>query len=264
MKTVKAAQRLLAERASIDTPRFRYLDDAIRFLETIGDDARDSDALIRVQQSLLAHLLQPKDWISASLNNRKIDPKLSRVVIPSLKRLESQFGLSEELHDRLRLLDAVESQISVQFPDRKGLPYDEALGVLRSVRKKTETQLDTVLEFLQQIAEKHIPKAFGRFRQAIAQELEQHVEFEKSQQFLYVSIENEDLVFTNYFLLKDAHSEERTVPELYISLQWVVGRALYVNLNHEFDLPAQLYRDPGIAAQTLIDASGGFRSSLGD
>jgi hypothetical protein len=80
-------------------------------------------------------------------------------------------------------------------------------------------------------------------------------------------------VFTNYFLLKDAHSEERTVPELYISLQWVVGRALYVNLNHEFDLPAQLYRDPGIAAQTLIDASGavakllnqeGFRSSLGD
>jgi hypothetical protein len=40
---------------------------------------------------------------------------------------------------------------------------------------------------------------------------------------------------------------------LYISLQWVVGTALYVDLNYEFELPAQLFRDPGTETQTLID-----------
>lgn len=249
MKTVKAAQRLLAERASIDTPKFRYLDDAVRVLESMESETRESDALIRIQQSLLAYLQRPRNPIEATLS-KKIDPSIKKTVVPSFKKLTDHYGLSEELHDRLRLLEAIESQISVQFPDRQGRVYDDTIGLLRTLKKKTDDQLKSVLEFLERIAEKHVPKAFDRFRQAVAQELEQHVKFEKCEQLLYVSTENEELVFTNYFVLKNAGP----IPQLYISLQWVVGQALYVDLNHEFDLPAQLYQNPGIATQTLADA----------
>lgn len=272
MKTVKAAQRLLAERASIDTPKFRYLDDAVRVLENMESETRDSDALIRVQQSLLAYLLRSRDRIEATLS-KKIDPGLKKTVVPSLKKLEDHFGLSEELHDRLRLLEAIESQIAVQFPDRQGRVYDDAISLLRTLKKKTNDQLKIVLQFLEQIAEKHIPKSFERFRQAVAQELEQHLTFLGSEQSLYVSIENEQIVFTNYFLLKQARDENRIVPQLYISLQWIVGQALHVDLNHEFELPAQLYVNPGIETQTLNDTvqavsrllnEEGFNSSFGE
>jgi hypothetical protein len=271
MKTVKAAQRLLAERASIDTPKFRYLDDAVRVLERMESETRDSDALIRVQQSLLAYLLRPRNRIEATLS-KKIDPAIKKTVIPSFKKLEDHYGLCEELHDRLRLLDAIESQISVQFPDRQGRVYDEAISLLRTLKKKTDDQLKTVLDFLGNIAEKHIPKAFDRFRQAVAQELQEHFTFLGSEQLLYVSIENEQLVFTNYFLLRQARHENRVIPQLYISLQWIVGQAVYVDLNHEFELPAQLYVNPGVATQTLIEAvqavenllnEEGFSSPLG-
>lgn len=270
MKTVKAAQRLLAERASIDTPKFRYLDDAVRFLEETESATRDSDALIRVQQALLANLLYA-GRVEATLT-KKIDPSISKHVIPSLSKLEDHYGLYEELHDRQRLLEAVESQISVQFPDRQGRVYDEAISLLRTLKKKTADQLRTVQDFLKQIADKHVPKSFNRFRQVIAQELQEHVQFEKAEQQLYVSVENGQLVFTNYFELHNAQDGARVVPELFVSMQWCVGTALYIDLNYEFELPAQLLRDCGIATQTLVDAvqavskllnDEGFSSSLG-
>jgi hypothetical protein len=272
-----AAQRLMAtgERQSIELPKFRYIDDVTRYLENMREDVHESDALIRVQQETLAHLCRPREWVSAALTKlAALDKKkIDKVVIPNVKKLESQYGLSEELYDTHRTLEAVESQLAMQFPDRGGEAFDKAIGTLRELKKKVEDQMRTVLSFLSDVANEHVPKTFSKYVQAVALELEEHVKFENSEQFLYVSTDRGRLVFTNYVMLINAvNDDKQKVPHLYISIQWIVGQAVYVTINHEFELPAQLICEPGAEAKTLAAAvqtiaallnAEGFSSSLG-
>jgi hypothetical protein len=281
MATVSAAQRLIAtERQSIELPKFRYIDDITRYLESMRGDVNESEALVRVQQQQLAHLRRPREWVSAALtkfsttDRKKIDPELKRVVIPNVKKLESQYGLSEDLYEKYRLLEAVESQLAAQFPDRKGEAYDKAIGTLRELKKKVAEQMRNCLGFLSEVAKEHVPKTFSKYVQAVTQEIEEHVQFENSEQFLYVSTDEGTLVFTNYIMLINAVNEDaQKVPHLYISIQWVVGVAVYVTINHEFELPSQLICEPGTEAKSLIEAVStiaallngeGFASSLGE
>jgi hypothetical protein len=220
-------------------------------------DVDETENLISVQQKALAHLKSPREWVHAALtkSRSKIDPQLKKVVVPNIEKLSAQYGLSEELYDRYRTLEAVETQIAAQFPDRRGDAYERAVGALRELKKKIASQLRSVLLFLSSIAAKHVPKTFNNYRQAIAQEIEDHVIFDASEQFLYVNTNSAgDLVFTNYVMILNAKSDDgRTVPHLYISTQWIVGVATYIQVNHEFELPAALDRDhPAATMQEAV------------
>jgi len=237
-------------------------------------DVDETENLIAVQQRALAHLKSPREWVHSALSKvrAKVDPQLKKVVVPSIEKLKTQYGLSEDLYERYRTLEAVETQVAAQFPDRSGDAYERAVGALRELKKKVADQMRDVLSFLTDIANSHVPKAFSKYRQALAQEIETHIAFENSEQFLYVSTdEGGELVFTNYVMILNAKaSDNRTVPHLYISMQWVVGSATYVQVNHEFELPASLDREhpastmqEAVTSLSMILTSEGFNSGLG-
>ncbi len=281
--TTNAVQRLKAtaveakhKLVAIELPKFRYIDDVARFLDKMQEDVSENDALIKVQQKNLAYLQRPNEKVQTHLTaaamqfmihddddsgpknhlKRKIDPELTKIVVPNIKNLQSQYGLSEQLYEQYRTLEAVETQVAMQFPDRSGKQYNDTIGSIRKLKKQVGDQLKTVLGFLNEVAAKHVPKSFQKDMQAIRQEVEAHVMFESSDVFLYVSTTQEkELVFTYYLMLKNATNDEAQVtPHLYISIQWIVGSSVSVHLNHEYELPNQLLVGGGTEVGSASEA----------
>jgi hypothetical protein len=246
-----AANRLVstAEKScSIELPRFRYMDDVTRYLSNMRSDIEDSENLIKVTQKALASVAKVK------IDAQKIDPDIKKKVVPSLSKLKSQYGLIEDLYEKHRTLESVESQIALQFPERRGEVYEKTTATLRELKKKVEQQLRAVLDFLRDISDKHEPKSFGKYRQAVIQELQEQLHFRDSEQYLYASTADSDLLFTSYFLLNDVLTEDgRTVPNLYVSVQWVVGSCVYVHVSNEFELPEDLMHEQGTACKTMAE-----------
>lgn len=257
---------------TVELPKFRYLDDATRYLARVRDDVDETENLIRVQQKALAYLMKPKDSVVAALN-KGTGTTIRKMVVPNVAKLEPKYGLAEELYDRYRTLEAVDAQVALQFPDRKGDAYARTVQQIGELKTKVRDQTRRVLAFLTEIAAEHAPDAFNHARQAVAQELENHVRFESSTQFLYASVDAQDaLVFTAYTMLQGVHADDgRTVRALYVSLQWVDGTYYFVNVGQEFCPPDQLPRAkmrittlPEVCGvlQTLL-ADEGFTSQLG-
>jgi hypothetical protein len=264
---------------AVELPKFRYVDDVTRFLDQMSDEVDEISSLINVQQKMLARLLRPGPKVVAALQavragmtfnisdddegkskshlKRKIDPELTKIVVPNLAELKKQYGLAEDLYEKHRTLEAVETQLSMQFSEKnRGDAFAKADESLKQLKAKVDTELKKVLAFLNDVAAKHVPKSFMRYRQGIMQEVEEHVQFESSDQFMYVNTTDEgDLVFTNYILLQNAVNDEgKTTLHLYISIQWIVGAQIQVQINNEFELPAVLMREGGTAVSSVGEA----------
>lgn len=269
---VKSATEVRA----IELPKFRYIDDVNRFLDQLNTEVDELSSLIKVRQTQLAYLNQPKDSVKAAIVNaatfeftidpdagakkthlkRKIDPELTKIVVPNVKKLEQQYNLSEDLYEKHRTLESLETQLSMQFPDRRGEAYEEAVSGIRKLKAKVGDALKKVLGFLNEVAAEHVPKTFQKYMTAIVQEVQEHVTFESNEVFLYVSTTAEgQLAFTYYLMLKDATNDEGQVtPHLYISVQWLVGESVHVQINHEYELPNALMKDPGTEVGTVGEA----------
>jgi hypothetical protein len=280
---------------AIELPKFRYIDDVTRFLDTMKEEIDENEKVIKVHQTQLAFLKKPKEWVGATLVKaaemeltikegeggsnksrlkRKIDPELTKVVVPNVKKLEEQYSLSEDLYEKHRTLEAVEAQLSMQFPDRRGEAYTATIAALHELKGKVAKQLKTVLGFLNEVAAKHVPKTFEKYIDVIRQEVQEHVMFEDSNLFLYVSTSAEgQIVFTYYLMLINATNDEgKVTPSLYISVQWVVGESTTIQINPEYELPGQLLKEggesvgsAGEAVKAISDllALEDFSSSLG-
>jgi hypothetical protein len=261
---------------AVELPRFRYIEDVSRYLDQMSQEIDELDGVIKIQQKSLAYLRRPRDNVKASIVNaatfefdvspdagakrshlkRKIDPELTKVVVPNIKKLQEQYGLSEDLYEKHRTLEAIETQLAMQFPDKRGPAYEEAIGSLRKLKAKVADRLKDVLGFLNQVAAEHVPRTFKKYMDAIVKEVQEHVLFESNQVFLYVSTTPEgELAFTSYLMLQNATNDEGQVtPHLYISVQWVVGQSIHVQINHEYELPNQLMKDPGTEVGSVGEA----------
>lgn len=260
----------------VNLPKFRYLDDMLRFIKSIGEEIKDTGEIIKIQQKTLAYLLQPRANVQAALTfeiaptdlkqqrslirkmRATIDPTLTKIIVPSISKLKSQYVLAEDLYEKHRTLEAMETQLAMQFPDRRGDSYSKAEGALHELKNKVADQLKSVLGFLNEVAEKHVPKSFEKYMEAVADLVSEEVVFKDSQLFLYVSVNDEGhLVFSYYLMLVDAINDEgETTPNLYISVQWVVGDdgGVYVQLNHEYEVPNKLLRSGGTEVSTAGEA----------
>jgi len=289
----------------MELPKFRRLEDVQRFLEVMHKEINTSGKLVIHQQQLLAKLAMPTPKLRAMLSaavefditpsagkssmkdfKKKIDPALQKVVIPNLTKLKDQYGLLEDLYQKHTTLDSVATQVAMQFPDRRGELYDKTIGAINELKSKVEGQLRTVFDFLANIAQKHVPEAFQEYVTALATRISDHVYFEDSQRFLYVSVKEGDLkadpsvgkigkeqciVFTEYIMLTDSVSDDgKIAPQLYVVVQWIVGGAVYIYVEHEFTPPNQL--SEGMEVATVAEASAavahlleieGFASYLG-
>lgn len=256
-------KKMKVKAAGVDLPKFRYVDDVTRFLDEMRIEINESGQVIKQQQMSLAHLkikalasgvtfeIAPRDAKQERTTLRKmksvIDPSLTKVVVPSLSKLKTQYALAEDLYEKHRTLEALETQLAMQFPDRRGESYQKAEGGLHELKGKVAEQLKTVLTFLNEVASKHVPKTFTAYMNAVADLISEEVIFRDSDLFLYVSVTDEGaLVFSYYLMLIDAINDDgQTSPHLYISVQWIVGDSVYVQLNHEYEVPNALLRAGG-------------------
>lgn len=248
--------------ASIEVPKFRYIDDVSRFLESLRSDVDEGEKLVNLQQKALATLIKGQP-IVAALGDRIIDSQTKRTV-PGIEKLKNQYGLSEDLYTQYRTLEAVESQLAIQFPDRRGEAYDRASGALRELKKKVETQMHRVFSFLDDVADAHVPIQFNKYRYAVAQAIEDEIQFEDVRQYLYVSVdEDRNLVFTSYMMLINvSNSNGNKTPHLFVSLQWVVGSLIYVQVNHEFELPQALSKETSTEVKSAAAAVQAITNAL--
>lgn len=285
---LNAAQRLVGSKikkrnevkaVGVELPKFRYLDDAVRYLDQMKEETRETDQIIKQMKKSLAYLLNPKQEIKAALvtaagmefvinddedagkakrsrMRKKINPELIKeIAVPNLNKLKSQYKLSEDLYEKHRTLEAMQTQLAMQFPDRRGEAFDAAMGSLKSLTDKVASQLKEVLSFLSDVAEEHVPNEFKKYMNAVSAEVSEHVLFEDSNLFLYVHVDSEgELVFTYYMMLINATNDEgRTTPHLYISIQWkVMANEVEAQINHEFENPDKLLKTGG----TSVDSAG--------
>src|SRR5882672_2764599 len=174
---------------AIELPKFRYIDDVSRFLDTMRAEIDENEKVIKVHQTQLAFLKKPKEWVSAALvkaaemeltikegegrsksRMKKFDPDLTKFVAPKIEDLEKNYAASEDLYEKHRTLEAVEAQLSMQFPDRRGEAFEKTMGGLNELKAKVAKQLKTTLAFLNDVAAKHVPKSFEKYIEAIRQE----------------------------------------------------------------------------------------------
>lgn len=245
-----------------EIPKFRYIDDIKRFLDKLQVDIDLSGKLLVQQQKLLANTFKVCTPLNAAMVfnvtpsdpkeqrktlrrlKTKIDPSLTKVVVPNMKKLESQYNLAEDLYEKHRVVESVETTLSISFPDRRGEQYNATMTQIKAMKAKIAEQLKSCLEFLNEVAEKHVPKQFTQYTDTVANLVSDHVIFKESHSFLYVSVDPEgNLLFTNYLMLQDVANDEGDVAShLYISVQWTVSNdpSVHVELNHEFEVPNKL------------------------
>lgn len=275
------------------TVKIRYLDDAIRVLNKIDHELDESLQVIKQQQKLLASVFVRSKEIRATLVfnvsptdpaeqrkqlrrlKTKLDPSLTKVHVPDLKKLQSQYSLAEDLYSKLRTIESVETQLTLAFPNRRGDEYEATMAQIQKMKTKIETQLRLCFTFLSDVAQKHVPQSFTEYVEKIAELVNEYVIFKECKSFMYVSVTPEgDIAFTNYLMLLDvANDEGEITPQLYVSIQWVLAKDPYitVDLNHEYEVPNQLLGsgemvgDVGEATKAISDMLEleNFSSALG-
>lgn len=247
----------------MDVPNFRYMTDAEKFLKEISKEVDENTKLLKKHQQLTASTLLATDapkktdvvfnvGPSSKAEQNKIlkkhkhtvDPEIQKVVVPGMKKLESQYNLAEDFYDKLKAVESAETQVKMAFPNRRGPEYEALMTQFAAIKEKIQSALAECLTFLSSVAQKHVPESFQKYIDMVAELVSEHVIFKKSSTFMYVSVDPDgNLVFTAYILLQDvANDEGEVAPHLYISVQWVTGResSMHVDLNHEYEVPNKL------------------------
>ncbi len=275
-----------------ELPKFRYAEDFLRYLDELGREVDDIGELVKQRQRQLATLLKatevrasftfdvsPSDPAEQRKTIRRlrtrIDPDIAKVEVPNIKKLQSQYNLAEDLHEKYKTVESMETQLGLQFPDRRGDTYTATINALAAMKAKIAEHLKTCLQFLNDVANKHVPKQFTKYVEAVSALVDEYVIFKDSSSFMYASVTPEgDLVFTAYLVLLDAINDEGEIaPHLYLSIQWVVSDhpSIRVDLNHEYDVPnkllgsGELVGSVGEAAKAISDMLEieNFSSALG-
>jgi hypothetical protein len=135
----------------------------------------------------------------------------------------SGYDTYEALYDRLRLLSAISSQASVQFPG-KPLTH-EALAQAKTLRDKTIERMTQVDASLQE--------------EAMAEK------GDISMSIYSATVEGKP-VHTACF--------DRLGTPLRISAQWVEGEVFHVRASYEKEMPARIYYDRGIPVSNTQEA----------
>lgn len=245
----------------MDIPTFRYMTDAEKFLKEVGQEVETNHKLLKTQQKALASIFAGLRIAAAtsfdvsgdpdsqrSLVRKmktKIDPELTKVVVPNMKKLQTQYNLAEDFYDKLKGVEKAEAQIQMTFGSRRGPEYEALMTQFRVLKDKISNALKDCLTFLAEVAQKHVPQKFQQYIDDVADLISANVIFHDSQTFMYVSVDPEgNLVFTAYIMLQNvANDEGQVTPQLYVSIQWVTGKTedgVRVDLNHEYEVPNKL------------------------
>lgn len=277
----------------MDVPNFRYMSDAEKFIKELNKEVDISKQLMKRQLQLIGASLANLRVTAATMvfdltpssgkeqrsiinkMKHKIDPELTKIVVPNMKKLQSQYNMAEDFYDKLKGLEQAETQVQMSFHNRRGPEYEALMRQFSVLKEKVQGALKECLQFLADIAAKHVPETFQKYVDMVADLVNEHVIFREAQSFMYVSVDDEgNLLFTSYLMLQDvANDEGQVAPHLYISIQWVLSKnpTVSVDLNHEYEVPNKLLGQGEVvgsvgeavkAISTLLDLEN-YSSALG-
>lgn len=191
------------EQKTIEVPKLRYLDDAVRFLADI-----------------------------------------------KLHTTASGWKRVEFFYEKYRLLEAVEVQVSLQFPDRGGQVMGGLLTTLARLKLQAAEQLQMQLTALNEEAEASISPLPQRFCNQLRSEL---LKMRGIGRFIASYLYRDGAALTFYIQLADVGRANH----VYISCH--LGEKRFIKLAHEFELPPHVAKDPGQAVITVDDAVAAVR-----
>lgn len=151
------------------------------------------------------------------------------------------FDKYEALYDRLRLLSAISSQASVQFP---GKPMTHrALMQAKMLRDKTLATMERIDASLQEESAKVVPPKFVACANAIGQAMSEKGDINLS---IYSSSIEGKAVHTACF--------QRIGTPLRISAQWVENEVFHIRASYEKEMPNRIYYDRGVRVRNTQEA----------
>lgn len=255
---------------AVNIPQFRYIEGYKDYVAEIKQEVEELMQLVEQHRKVLASALTASTQLSAAATNtftinltpddadaksrmrrlaKKFDTDLVKVVVPNVASLEKHYTVCEELYEKYRTLEAVESQISTRFEGRGSASFRKELTMLKS---NVEQALKKTFATISAIAHKHVPASFQKYMTAISDEVNEHVHSSKTELMLYVNTTSSgSLVFTYYMSIEDAIQDDGSItPMLYVVLQWIVGSAKEdpsnkVYLLHTFETPNEVTRQGG-------------------
>lgn len=151
------------------------------------------------------------------------------------------FATYEALYDRLRLLSAISSQASVQFPG-KALTQ-EALAQAKVLRSKTIERMNAVDASLQEESSKVVPPKFVACANAIGQAMAERGDVNMA---VYSSSIEGKKVHTACF--------EKIGTPFRISAQWIEGEVFHIRSAYEKEMPSRIFYDRGSRVSNTKDA----------
>jgi hypothetical protein len=222
---------------ALELPQYRYVDDVQRHLNQLHARLQDLASLAKVQQNSLASVNRQR-VVRATVT------QLNKKIGPSVRKLEAQYNLIQDLHELYRTAETVEAQLCMQFDGRTGSTVDQVRASIQRLKVNSGEQMKQVFAFLEDVAKKHVPAKFKTMAGTVNDTLAHRApELNVGKTFLYASVcPKGNLMFTHYAYLADKVKTEGSPNHLYASVQWVLGaNETWVQLNHEFETPDQLY-----------------------
>ena len=167
----------------------------------------------------------------------KVNTDFPKIVIPGMKTLQTKYKTAELLHEQYLSVQEAESIAKMKFPKAT-----EVLGELNKLRNQVAAALTGLMQWLNNVARKHVPEEFRNYANAVGQELTRALKFKSSESYLYVSTDvSGKLVFTGYIKLLKVSSGNRITPQLYVVIQWNVDeQTTRIFLEPDFAIPSKL------------------------
>lgn len=244
----------------IASAQFRSLSDAERYLKKIQEEIKDAGSLLRnyeaqfarvERQPILAADLTFKINSDPEKKAKLVGDKIDKVVIPKLDILKKNFDVVDTLAEKVRDLEAMEANISVNFKGVRG--QQEMLKAIRSTKAAAETQMSKALDYLKTVGEKHAPTSFKEFLKTMGARLRQDLDFERSTMTVYAwQTPANEQAFTVYFEMKNLTDETGdTYAKFFIVFTCVLAPIsgdktqlsveYYVTVMHDFESPGKFH-----------------------
>jgi hypothetical protein len=249
---LNASKRILSTMNNIlELPRFRYLDDAGRFLCHLENETNKLERTLNTRTKQLDFLTKISEDDLAFFLKKYFKPlKVSiEPIINNINQVTKNYLLIENLYHIHRLLQSMEVQISMQFPARGGDTYKNIINGLTLLKEKICNILICHLNFLQRIGKLYTPYQIRSFSNNLVYNLEK-LDLENLQTFYYILTSNDQLVFTCCHLIKNLQYRKKVIPYLYITTRWQTNKpCLYIT--PEFELPNNLKQESGLPVKSL-------------
>ncbi len=213
--------------SDISTHHFNNLEEVMEYLKELYKGVTNSYQMLQKYE----HLFE-KAAVTFKIN-RGAKPqskdKVSKVaIIPNMKQLQHNFDIVEQFHDKIEILDSIETQINHNFRNDAGRAA--AARNVVAMRKQIEKKVNTALKFLNRVAKKHEPDEVKTVIAEIVDNILEKIEGQYSgfAQYIYLSTRDDEqghtsLVFTHYLELADFKDDsEYEYPEYYIVFTSIV------------------------------------------